>query len=130
MSKNSKNETPKKRREEKRQEEIRRDKINTISMKPEISGSCSDEWKDTLWLKTFLEKQTYISKGYIPYLIKYKWWDDVSISVNGLNLEFIEKEFAKMGAWFMENYTRRPTFKGIKRFVRDWLERAYEKERK
>lgn len=94
-----------------------------------MQGEKKEEWKDTLWLKEFLEKQNYISKEYIGHLSDYDWWDKVSIIVNGLNIGFIEKEFAKMGTWIMDNSHRKPTLRGIRRFVQGWLERAYERER-
>jgi len=59
-----------------------------------------------------------------------QWWEAVAESINGVDIEFLTKEFGKMKAWLLENAYRMPrSDRGWKRFVRSWLERAYEKER-
>jgi len=58
------------------------------------------------------------------------WWEAVAQSINGIDIEFLTKEFGKMKAWLLENAYRMPgSPRGWKRFVRTWLIRAYERER-
>jgi hypothetical protein len=57
------------------------------------------------------------------------WWNDLSYTCNSPTNQWLEREFAKMHAWLRENPRRTPT-KGWKRFVRTWLERAYEHDRR
>ena len=60
------------------------------------------------------------------------WWVDVFDAVNGLDLAFLKKEFAVMSAWLQEHPRRRPlpNSKSMKTFVRGWLTRSKEKERR
>jgi len=57
------------------------------------------------------------------------WWNDLSYTCNNPTNQWLEREFAKMHAWLRENPTKRPATRW-KTFVRGWLERSYEKERK
>ena len=81
------------------------------------------------WLKTEIENLA-IFKPINGQLLNYPWWDTLSTELNGIPRDFLHTEFAKMAAWYMENPKRRPTAKGVQRFVRTWLERAKEKERR
>jgi len=109
-----------------------REYLNSTSpLKAASSGEVPVEWPEQeLWLKDFLEKQNYLNGDYKSQLLVYEWWDQVSVAVNGIDEALLEREFAKMAAWISENPNRKPTAKGIRKFVRGWLERAYEKERK
>ena len=95
----------------------------------ELKKPQPSEWpKDDFWLQEFIKQQTFL-----PYqgLLDHKWWEAVSnIFPNGLNPKDMNIEFSKMQTWLIENRSRQPTQKGVKRFVRTWLERAYEKERR
>lgn len=84
------------------------------------------------WLRDFLT-----TCDVIPFprdhLIDFSWWFDVSKSINGLpNTDYLTRQFSRMSAWLAENPKRRPAGKSAstKRFVRGWLERDYEKERR
>jgi len=58
-----------------------------------------------------------------------EWWNDLSYTCNNPDNAWLTREFAKMHAWLTENPRRRPTT-SWKRFVRGWLERAYDQERR
>jgi hypothetical protein len=85
--------------------------------------------EEDLWLKQFLEKQTYLNNS-TGSLLAYDWWEDVAAVLGGIDRTFIERQFAKIGAWLKENPGRRPTAKGARRFLRSWLERARDQERR
>jgi uncharacterized protein YdaU (DUF1376 family) len=82
---------------------------------------------DDLWLLELLKKQNFLEAN--GYLHDYEWWNNVSQAVNGIEPEFLEREFAKMGAWLRENPQRMPTTKGMRRFIRTWVEKAKEHRR-
>ena len=84
---------------------------------------------EDLWLKNLIEQQPFFSHALQP-LSDFGWWEDVSTAINGIDPRFIEPEFAKMSAWLRENPGRKPTAKGCRRFVRTWLERARENQRR
>ena len=65
----------------------------------------------------------------LEYLNDNDWWNDLSYTCSNPSNPWLAQQFARMHAWFKENPTRRPTT-GWKRFVRYWLERAYEYERR
>lgn len=79
------------------------------------------------WLKKFLESTRLIEfrDGERQSLMDPKWWENQSIACNGIDLQFLESEFAKMGRWLFQNKQRRPT----KRFVSNWLDRASERRK-
>jgi len=78
-----------------------------------------------LWLQT----QTILTAVTIP--TQYDWWCALSWIVNGIPAQdWVAKQFAKMQLWFEENPRRRPTPRGTSRFIRAWLERSYEEERR
>lgn len=84
-------------------------------------------WPDEdLWLLALVKKQGFVANGLLE---DYGWWEDVAKTVGGIEPDFIQPEFARMDAWLIENPQRRPTVKGMRRFVRGWLERAKEKRR-
>ncbi|MCC7202427.1 MAG: hypothetical protein IT393_07200 [Nitrospirae bacterium] len=81
-------------------------------------------------LLNFLRAQKYFPTYPQGHLLAYRWWDNVSQIVGGIDIVWIEKEFAKMSNWiYHEKPHKKPTPKGLMRFIRSWLERAYEKER-
>lgn len=57
------------------------------------------------------------------------WWNALSYTCNSPDNAWLKREFAKMNAWLNENPRKRPTTRW-KSFIRGWLERAYERERK
>jgi hypothetical protein len=77
------------------------------------------------WLKRFLESTRLIEfrEGERQALMDPDWWEIESVACNGINLQFLESEFAKMGLWLTRNKRRRPT----KRFVSNWLQKAAER---
>jgi hypothetical protein len=125
------NETHKKRGEEKR---IRREKEeNKLLMQSAEEISPSAGWKDEdLWLFEFLKNRDLFGKhGYcVDGILDYTYWDNVSQIVHGLSKEFLEPEFARMSTWFDDNPSRKPTQRGLRKFIKSWIERAHEKERR
>jgi hypothetical protein len=81
------------------------------------------------WLKDLIETQT-VFLNVNGQLMDYAWWEDVSTAINGIEPEFLTREFSKMSAWYREHPERRPTAKGVRRFVRTWLEKAKEQDRR
>ena len=122
--------TAKKRREEKRTEENREDENKDNKHRNRKSVAPLVPWPpEDLWLKTLIAQQPFFSHAVEP-LSDFGWWEDVSTAINGIDPRFIEPEFAKMSAWLRENPGRKPTAKGMRRFVRTWLERARENQRR
>lgn len=87
---------------------------------------------EDVWLLTFLQTQTVLPQ--LPasesHLFDYGWWEQVSYACNGLTLDFITREFAKMGAFVSEKPRKKPTPRGWKPFIRQWLTRATDYERR
>ncbi len=79
--------------------------------------------KDDLWLSELLKAQTFCAHCG-DQLQDYQWWEFAAMSLGGIDRPFIEKEFAKISAWWRENPTKRKTANGMKRFLRTWLEKA------
>ena len=65
----------------------------------------------------------------IPPLDDNDWWNDLSYTCNSPTLDWMTREFARIQAWLTENPRKRPTTRW-KTFLRGWLERAYERQRK
>ena len=88
--------------------------------------------EEDLWLWDFLKSRDLFTRhGYLSDgLLDYTYWDNVSQIVHGLSKEFLEPEFAKISTWFDDNPTRKPTQRGLRKFVKGWIERAHEKERR
>jgi len=78
---------------------------------------------EDVWLSELLKKQPFCSHC-AEQLQDYEWWELAAKSLGGIDRAFIEKEFAKIGAWWRENPTKRKTANGMKRFLRTWLEKA------
>jgi len=105
--------------------------INTSSAEPEKKRSGStvkefpDQWK---WLENLVSKQN----GGFPKerFLDFAWWDAVSYTCGGLSQDFLEREFAGIRRWIMDNPQREPTPRGYRKFVAGWLARSYEKERR
>lgn len=57
------------------------------------------------------------------------WWNALSYVCNNPTPTWLERQFAKMHTWLNENPRKRPTTRW-KTFVRGWLTRSYERERK
>jgi hypothetical protein len=63
--------------------------------------------------------------------VDFEWWRDMSYVINGLpTIEWLERQYAKMQMYCKEKPQKKPTPKGTSRFVRNWLERAYNDERR
>lgn len=87
---------------------------------------------DAAWLKGFLETEAC---NLVPTpnetLLDPRWWNSVSETCGGLSLPFLRAEFNRISAWLTENPSRSPAKPtGWKRFIRTWLERAHERERR
>jgi hypothetical protein len=95
-------------------------------MKTEVA----DGWADCPWLLAFLNSQQVFAAGRAVKLIDHDFWANVSEILNGLDQGFIRREFAKMDNWLRDNPQRMPTPRGVRKFVANWLERAYGQERK
>ena len=65
----------------------------------------------------------------LEHLDDNAWWNSLNTTCNDPDLAWLERQFARMEAWLTENPRKRPTTRW-KTFVRGWLERAYEHERK
>ena len=85
--------------------------------------------EEEMWLKNLILGKPFFHR-FGESLLDYVWWDAVSIAIHGIDEEFLKPELARMETWFIENPSRIPTSKGIKRFMRRWLERAHENERR
>ena len=96
---------------------------------PNGSEPVASGWPDSdRWLLGYLETQTILTIIDLP--LDHRWWDSVSIACSGISESFLDVQFAKMQSWLIENPARKPTPRGVRRFVRTWLERAHEKERR
>ena len=85
--------------------------------------------EDDQWLKKFLDTQTLVSAPREAF-DDPAWWEKVAETTNGISVPFLTTEFAKIGAWLMENPSRTPIkTSGWRRFTRGWLERAADKRR-
>ena len=91
----------------------------------------SSQWpSEDLWLKGMIKGQTFFTNPQQVKLLDYSWWEDVDEIVSGINPEFIKKQFAEMRLWKKDNGQRWPTERGIRKFVKGWLTRAKEMERR
>lgn len=105
-----------------------------------LPGDVSDQrsrtvitWPDeSLWLKEFLETEARnLVSTPNGTLIDLRWWNSVSETCGGLSLPFLRTEFNRISAWLTENPSRSPAKpSGWKRFIRNWLERAHDMERR
>lgn len=104
------------------------------SARQNSNGANSDAWKSdetSVALLEFLKNQKFVDfdlEG--SKLLDHGWWEATAEACAGVEIETLSAEFARMGAWLSENPSRRPTPKGTRRFVRTWLERAHERERR
>jgi len=78
---------------------------------------------EDLWLSELLRRQVFCSHC-AEQVQDYQWWEFAAKSLGGIDRPFIEKEFAKINAWWRENPTKHKTANGMKRFLRTWLEKA------
>jgi uncharacterized protein YdaU (DUF1376 family) len=78
---------------------------------------------DDIWLSELLKTQVFCSHC-ADQLQDYQWWEFAAKSLGGIDRAFIEKEFAKINAWWRENPTKHKTANGMRRFIRTWLEKA------
>ena len=115
--------TDKKRREEKRREE-KRGESKDVGTEPApplavpISPNLRGWLLDTLHLKPLAEN------GSGP------WWSTLEKAYDQYPWLYFEEEIRKADAWLASNPGRRPTPKGLRRFMRSWFERAVEMGRK
>jgi len=115
-------------RSKRRGEEKRRDK-NKISKDifpatPPKPSAENDFKPEDRWLVEFLTKQPLVQfrEVELEALLDAQWWERTALACHGIDRNFIEKEFAKMGNWLATHRGRRPT----KRFIQSWLCRAGE----
>lgn len=81
---------------------------------------------EDLWLSELIKSQWFLSHC-VGELQDYEWWQSVDKALGGIDRVFIDREFARMSAWFKENPSNRKTARGMPRFIRSWLERAKNK---
>lgn len=106
------------------------DLIKNKNKHPTVPRLESKPWPpEDLWLKNLIEQQPHFQHAIEP-LSDFSWWEDIAAALNGIEPSFIQPEFSKMSAWLRENPGRRPTTKGARRFIRSWLERARENQRR
>lgn len=97
---------------------------------PQLLKDCRHEhdrekWpEEDRWLSDLIAEQQFLDNEFQCPLQNHGWWEDTSRALGGVNPAFLERELAKMSAWWRENPGKRKTPKGICRFVRNWLERA------
>lgn len=104
------------------------------SARQNSNGANSDAWNSdetSTALLQFLKTQKFVEFDLEETkLLDHDWWEATAEACAGVEIETLSAEFARMGAWLAENPKRRPTPKGTRRFVRTWLERAHEHERR
>jgi hypothetical protein len=104
-------------------EELPRSKEKKAARKrPQIAPISDDDWPGL---------REMIAQFNLPihYLDDNNWWNGMSYVCNNPTPEWLEREFARMEMWCVENASKTPTTQW-KKFVRRWLENAYENERK
>lgn len=108
-------------RSEIRQEENVAPKPNGPS--PSATWKGSDEW-----LRKFLHEQTFLP---VEPLDDPRWWDNVTESLEGVDVPFLSREFAAIAAKLIENPTVGSYGAGRwKQYVRNWLTNAKNSEAK
>ena len=96
---------------------------------PSRAVTQNDPWPESQRFREWLASQDLLTIIRPP--LNYEWWCRLSSIIKGLPDEaWFAKEFAKIQLWLEENPKRCPTPRGVSRFIRGWLERAYEKERR
>lgn len=97
---------------------------------PELSPSA--QWpEEERWLLDFLDNEQRAFNGHhLPRLRDHEFWDQLSITTNGLDKAFVQRAFAEMRIWLKDHPARGPTPKGVRRFVGGWLQRNAERERR
>lgn len=76
---------------------------------------------DDLWLLELVNRQTAIPPAELQ---DWRWWNALRKLGVSLNQRTIEREFARMEVWLIENPSRRPKSRW-KKFVKFWLFRAH-----
>ncbi len=104
----------------------------SASISVSVSVNSTKDWDpEDLWLKQFLEaEQTAFNGDRLPKLLDPIWWGNLSEAVNGLDVDFLRVEFAKMANWLRDNPGRGPTKNGVRRFIHRWLEKAANQRRR
>jgi len=84
---------------------------------PSATWKGSDEW-----LRKFLHEQTFLP---VEPLDDPLWWDNVTESLEGVDVPFLSREFAGIAAKLIENPSLRSYGAGRwKQYVRNWLTNA------
>src|SRR5262249_2270057 len=84
----------------------------------------SQPWpEDGRFVQEFLARQKYLAPWYdatvLSRLDDYAWWENLSVAVNGLDTETLDREFAKMARWIRDHPNRVPTARGLRKFIGD-----------
>ena len=121
------------------------DRSNTSDLFPpsQKSGSVDDhasrkipspksiQIADPSWLRTFLfEEQQIFTAKFLSKLDDHGWWNDLTTEINGIDHNFLKVEFASLSNWIRDNPGKRPTLKGLRRFLRNWLKNGAEARRR
>lgn len=84
------------------------------------------EWDESsIWLKRFLEEKqtTFVSPESKRLLCNLGWWLAVDEATGDIiNPQVLEREFARMKVWLLENPKKAPKEDGVLRFVHNWLQ--------
>lgn len=98
--------------------------------KPATPWPADEEDAEAAALSVWLANQQVLTVIIPP--LDFDWWCDMSYVLNGLpSLDWLEQKYAKMQMWLKENPRKKPsTPKGVSRFVRGWLERDFDRERR
>ena len=115
--------TAKKRREEKRRDETRRESKD-VGTEPAPTLAVPLPANLQGWLLDTRNLKPLADNG------SGTWWVTLEKAYDQYPWLFFEDEIRKADAWLESNPARRPTPKGLKRFMRSWFERAVEMGRR
>ena len=79
-------------------------------------------------LYAWLATQDVLTRVQAP--LHFAWWAKLTYVIGFPSVSWLSKEFAKMELWLSENPKRKPRPAGTSAFLRHWLERSYDKERR
>jgi hypothetical protein len=98
---------------------------------PPVEFKNPTNWNGHGWVCEFLTERQKDFPLNLDYLFDLKWWEATSEILNGLpSREWLNEQFGRMKVWFLENPRRVPSAPGMRRFVRTWLERGIEQNRR
>ena len=119
-------------------------KETDVSFLPEHFAEVAPAWPDDArFLVDFLASEAGLPRFYGLYpdvprasintvFAEHRWWDALSQLFDGIDTQFLSREFASMDLWMRDNPKRKPmpTKRSLRQFVKNWLVKGYEQERK